>query len=404
MPVPSAQAEVYAGRPNFQLPYGCGDRYYNSTYAGHDDYDIDMGLPENTPVLASAEGIATQGHSDTGGYQVSIDHGNGWRTLYLHLQAGSYRFSNGALVRQGQHIADSGNTGTKTSGPHLHYEQRYNNAKQRARFDGVLSIIDQDTHSYGEYVTSRNCGTRVISGGAGYFYRVHNNGNMLGYDHSGWPNPVSQWIYWKGGQAIGSGWNQFTQILSDGWTVFGINEAGQLKWYRLADPVNGIWEPDQGKVVGTGWGQFAKVFHGSNGVIYGVTYSGALKWYRYINDGGSSYHWHPNSGTVISSGGWGQYHHLIADNGTIYAVDKNGAMWWYRYTDPLNGAGIWANSGQRKQVGSGWNFAAIGNGRLGIIYAVSYAGQLKWYEHLDPTNGAASWDPASGTVIGTGWV
>jgi murein DD-endopeptidase MepM/ murein hydrolase activator NlpD len=43
-------------------------------------------------------------------------HGDGWRTLYLHLKANSYRVGDGQWVEQGQHVADVGNTGKESSG------------------------------------------------------------------------------------------------------------------------------------------------------------------------------------------------------------------------------------------------------------------------------------------------
>jgi hypothetical protein len=113
-------------------------------------------------LLASAGGTAYRGHSTTGGYQVSILHENGWRTLYLHLKANSYKFSDGQRVEQGQHIADTGNSGTQTSGAHLHYEQQ-NQIDGRWRavhayFNGVPSDITDDARANEYWDTSRNCG------------------------------------------------------------------------------------------------------------------------------------------------------------------------------------------------------------------------------------------------------
>ncbi len=40
-------AHAAAGpRPLFQLPFACGQRVQLATYPGHDDYDIDMTLPD----------------------------------------------------------------------------------------------------------------------------------------------------------------------------------------------------------------------------------------------------------------------------------------------------------------------------------------------------------------------
>jgi murein DD-endopeptidase MepM/ murein hydrolase activator NlpD len=59
-----------------------------------------------------------------GGYgnMVMIDHGNGWQTVYAHMERSSVVC--GQSVAQGSTIGFSGSTGNST-GPHLHFETRY---------------------------------------------------------------------------------------------------------------------------------------------------------------------------------------------------------------------------------------------------------------------------------------
>ncbi|MEE6258138.1 peptidoglycan DD-metalloendopeptidase family protein [Plantactinospora sonchi] len=153
-------AEAAGPRPFFQAPFQCGSRVKFGTYPGHGDYEIDMIVGEGTPVLAAAAGRAYRGHSTTGGYQVSILHGNGWRTLYLHLKANTYQFNDGDWVAQGQRVASSGNTGTKTSGPHLHFEQQnqFDGSWRavHAWFNGRASDITDDARANSYYETSQN--------------------------------------------------------------------------------------------------------------------------------------------------------------------------------------------------------------------------------------------------------
>jgi murein DD-endopeptidase MepM/ murein hydrolase activator NlpD len=55
------------------------------------------------------------------GNAVTIDHGNGEFSFYLHLQPGSVRVKAGDTVRAGQRIAAVGSSGNSTE-PHLHFQ------------------------------------------------------------------------------------------------------------------------------------------------------------------------------------------------------------------------------------------------------------------------------------------
>lgn len=83
---------------------------------------IDIPGATGSPVLASAAGVVTFA-GDAGGYgrMVEIDHGNGMRTRYAHLDRLLAR--PGARVEQGAIVGRMGSTGRST-GPHLHFEVR----------------------------------------------------------------------------------------------------------------------------------------------------------------------------------------------------------------------------------------------------------------------------------------
>jgi len=82
---------------------------------------IDIAAPLGTSVVASDAGYVavTQWHNQGYGRMVIIDHGNGYQTLYAHLN--SYSVEAGQSVARGQVIGHCGRTGNAT-GPHLHFE------------------------------------------------------------------------------------------------------------------------------------------------------------------------------------------------------------------------------------------------------------------------------------------
>ncbi|MCL2537967.1 MAG: peptidoglycan DD-metalloendopeptidase family protein [Alphaproteobacteria bacterium] len=85
---------------------------------------IDFAGSVGTPLLAVAPGRVTfVGERSGYGKTVEIDHGLGFTTLYAHLSKISV--DRGDIVKSRQIIGLGGNSGRST-GPHLHYEIRYN--------------------------------------------------------------------------------------------------------------------------------------------------------------------------------------------------------------------------------------------------------------------------------------
>ncbi len=80
---------------------------------------VDLAVSAGTPIRASMGGkVSTAGWSNTYGNYVIISHGNGYQTLYAHMQ--KYSVKKGETVNQGQTIGYVGSTGYST-GPHLHF-------------------------------------------------------------------------------------------------------------------------------------------------------------------------------------------------------------------------------------------------------------------------------------------
>jgi len=89
---------------------------------------LDFVAPVGTPVRAAGSGVVVYaGFHHEFGNLVEIDHGNGVITRYGHCS--KLNVNVGDVVRRGQLIAAVGETGRAT-GPHLHFEVRYNNVAQ----------------------------------------------------------------------------------------------------------------------------------------------------------------------------------------------------------------------------------------------------------------------------------
>lgn len=85
---------------------------------------IDLKAPRGTNTFAAANGIVTtaeENYTDGKGYgkYIVIQHDNGFKTLYAHLD--KITIQNNTPVEAGQVIGQVGNTGQST-GPHLHFE------------------------------------------------------------------------------------------------------------------------------------------------------------------------------------------------------------------------------------------------------------------------------------------
>lgn len=88
-------------------------------------YGLDFAAKKGTPVYASAAGkVEIAKYSNSAGNFVMINHQNGYKTQYLHLD--KYVVKNGALVEFGDLIGYVGSSGYST-GPHLHFEIRRKN-------------------------------------------------------------------------------------------------------------------------------------------------------------------------------------------------------------------------------------------------------------------------------------
>lgn len=90
---------------------------------------IDLGAPAGTTIVASRAGTVTSaGYSNSLGWYVTINHGDGFSSMYGHMLGPAY-VSSGTYVSQGKSIGGVGSTGIST-GNHLHFAILYNGAYQ----------------------------------------------------------------------------------------------------------------------------------------------------------------------------------------------------------------------------------------------------------------------------------
>jgi len=99
-----------------------GDRIHPVTKAKSFHNGIDIAGPIGVPIVAPFDGVVAQSFNhNTGGLTLFIDHPthpDKLQTRYCHLD--KIHVKVGDRVKQGQLIADNGNTGRST-GPHLHF-------------------------------------------------------------------------------------------------------------------------------------------------------------------------------------------------------------------------------------------------------------------------------------------
>lgn len=113
------------------ISYGFGNRLDPFTGRNLPHLGVDFPAPRGTPVVATASG--TVGKVETHkffGKRVSINHHNGYSTVYAHLH--NIKVRRGQRIKKGQVIGTVGSSGYAT-GPHLHYEVVYRDEYQNPR-------------------------------------------------------------------------------------------------------------------------------------------------------------------------------------------------------------------------------------------------------------------------------
>ncbi|AZL83541.1 M23 family metallopeptidase (plasmid) [Aliivibrio salmonicida] len=112
----------------YRISSGFGTRFVkNHPNVSKNHKGLDFSTPVGTPIYAPASGVVTLVRPSTAkvgaGNFLRLRHGFSFESSYSHLS--KFYVKSGQYVDRGQLIAWSGNTGN-TTGPHLHYEVKYN--------------------------------------------------------------------------------------------------------------------------------------------------------------------------------------------------------------------------------------------------------------------------------------
>lgn len=89
------------------------------------DYTCDYIRAHSKGVVIGVRNNCNDFENGSYGNYVLLDHGNGYQTLYGHMEYGSVHVNVGDSVNEGEVIGYMGNTG-ESFGAHLHFEVRHN--------------------------------------------------------------------------------------------------------------------------------------------------------------------------------------------------------------------------------------------------------------------------------------
>lgn len=127
--VPSKQVPSSSGWicpvPSYTLTSAFGMRIHPIYKVARMHQGVDLATSQGTPIYAAKSGKVTNASFQKGGagYYVSINHGDGFSSVYMHMT--HFIVSQGQYVTTGQVIGYVGSTGAST-GPHLHFGIAYN--------------------------------------------------------------------------------------------------------------------------------------------------------------------------------------------------------------------------------------------------------------------------------------
>ena len=187
---------------------------------------VDLAVPQGTPLAATGNGFASRITDSGCGWGISIDHGNGWRTVFCHMSRYDIPQEGKAVVRGEQVGLSGGAEGTPgcgmSTGAHLHYDLKRKGADGKWHsVDPVpftnwspygmryrdASVDPRGTYWFSEQFQPKSSGaSRDVPGRAGWTYRQFVDGSI---QIVGRPDgrPLSPSIYREGD----GGWAEITK-------------------------------------------------------------------------------------------------------------------------------------------------------------------------------------------------
>ena len=122
-----------------------GKRFDPFIHEEADHCGLDFVAPVGTEVYATGDGTVTLLNFSRTGYgnELVINHSFGYSTRYAHLE--KFFVSEGEWVKRGQLIGLVGNSGRST-GPHLHYEVRYESRPVNPAFYYSDDLTNNEFH------------------------------------------------------------------------------------------------------------------------------------------------------------------------------------------------------------------------------------------------------------------
>lgn len=147
-------SDPYNPGPPFRQGSGYGMR--SDPFTGKEKFHSgqDFKAPLGTPIPAATPGeVVYSGYNEGLGHAVIVRNAAGY-SLYAHMQEGSPMSKLGQRIWPGDIIGNVGSTGTRSTGPHLHYSviknERATQALEEKRAGGPLGLILTGDTAQGE--------------------------------------------------------------------------------------------------------------------------------------------------------------------------------------------------------------------------------------------------------------